>query len=107
MIFVNGHLAIVRQSDALIWDVSTGKCVRTLNRVGANQVLWSHDGSRLLCSMCGQTFVWDVEKSVRISDLLADQEYVIAMAWSHDDAWICGGTDNRVMVWHFIEGLTK
>lgn len=91
-----------------LWDVSTGRELRTLaDSGGVQSVAFSPDG-RLLAS--GNTYnsveVWDAVTGSKVRTLTGHSGQILSVAFSPDGRWLASGSaDGTIKLWDAATGL--
>ena len=93
----------VSSGDALrLWDLKTGKCLRTFGEgLGGWGLCVSRDGKRVLCS-CPDNSVrlWELETGKEVQRFTGHTNHAWAASLSPDDKYaVTGGLDRTVRVW--------
>src|SRR5262249_59310285 len=87
---------------AKIWDLSTGKELRTLvgHASTINTVVFSPDGTRLAtASDDGTAKVWDADTAKLLLTLYGDSSSLNSVTFSPDGAWLAVGSRTLVRVY--------
>jgi WD40 repeat protein len=89
-----------------IWDVSTGRRLRSFNAPGMASLSYSPDGRHIVSgSMDNTVRVWDVETGAEILSLEGRSSWVRSVAYSPEGGHIAmGSTDRTIHIWEAGSG---
>jgi WD40 repeat protein len=90
-------------STICLWEVSSGKMIRTFegHHSEVSSVVFSHDGLRLLSGSSDSTAkLWDVSSGKEVRTYHAHAGQLTCITFSQDDKYICaGGWDKTAILW--------
>lgn len=91
-------------SNAHIWDVETGRLVRTLE--GTSKASFSPDGSKVVgVSLNNSAGIWDTERWTLLTTLRGHAEFVLSAAFSPDGKRVVTTSNDRTAVlWNAERG---
>ena len=96
----DGHM----DTTVKIWEVATGKCIRTLENHGwVNRIAFSGDGNRLVTSSAKHTNLWCTKTWEKLATY--DTVKIESLALSSDGTLLAiGGTwpEQRIQIWNVI-----
>ena len=93
-----------------LWDVTTGKLLRTFDdRSYTRALAFSPDSERLVTAhQDGTLNIWNVEADNEPRTLTGHHGAVRAVAWSTDGKWlVSGGDDRHTIVWDAATGQSR
>jgi RNA polymerase sigma factor (sigma-70 family) len=94
----DGKHAILGGWDAVVFDLETGRKVRTLHghQNELTEISFSPDGTKVLtCSMDGTVRLWDYQTGQPLGTLLSQDEFVFGAAFSKDGRYVASGGGGR------------
>jgi WD40 repeat protein len=95
------------EGNARIWEVATGKLLRTFAAGGLYSVAFSHDGKTLAGGDARAIHLWDVNTDWEIGRLEGHNALVRSLAFHPDGrslASVCEAPDAEVRVWDLAAG---
>ncbi len=101
-----------RDGELKIWDVATGKLIRTLTGAHSDMVLdvaFSHDGTRLVsCAADRFVKVFDAATGKHLRSFEGHTGHVLGISWSADDRLLASaGADQSAKIWDARSGDQK
>jgi WD40 repeat protein/class 3 adenylate cyclase len=92
-------------TNAGIWDVQTGRLIRTFVGAGSGAMAFSNDGKYVLTGVGDKAQLWDVAGATQVQTYTGHTDVINGVAFSPDDKYVLtGSSDGTARLWDTMTG---